>query len=76
MPAMTIEEAKQLVKEYMDKIKGEGFAPTLLDINDCIKMLRELGFYVTIDGTNKIIGDALMDGKGNPNFSVIGEIKR
>jgi hypothetical protein len=73
MSIITVEEAKQLVQEYMDKVKEEGYQPNLEDINHCIAVLRRNNFYVTVDGTNSIIGDVMMDGKGNPNFSVIGK---
>lgn len=67
-----LQQAKQVVKKHMDSIKEGGYSPNLVDINYCINLLREGGFYIAIDGSNKIIGDVLMDYEGNPSFSVIG----
>lgn len=75
MNTMSNEEAKEFVKDHMEKIKAEGFAPSLVDVNNCIKLLQGFGFFVVVDGTTQVIGDVMMDGKGSMNFNVVGKIK-
>jgi hypothetical protein len=75
MRTMSSEEAKAYVNKYMDDLKAQGWEPGLIDVNVCISTLRSHNFHVTIDGTRKVIGDVMMDGRGNPNFSVVGEVR-
>jgi hypothetical protein len=72
---MTLEQAKAFIKERQAKRREELGGTDLNGINSDIEWLRNRGFYVTVDGTNQIIGNVMMDGKGNPNFSIVGEVK-
>lgn len=71
---METEQAREYVKNYVKETKDNGFSLTLVDINIMIPHLRDNGFFILKDGTNEVVGDVMMDGKGNLNFSIIGKV--